>query len=50
MCEICHKRVFFHVSQGKVDNLDYLAYHNRQALPVYHPNFLREYPQLNGKI
>lgn len=42
-CEICHKRKFFKMVQGRTNNMEYIAYHNRQCLPREHNNFKREY-------
>ena len=43
MCEICGQREFFKVVDGRVDNVNYLSFHARQALPPQHPRFIHEY-------
>lgn len=36
MCEICKHRIFIKADlQGRIDNVDYLRSHIRQALPKY---------------
>lgn len=43
-CEICHKKVFFRVIDGKSNNRNYISYHMRDCLPPIHRLFKREYP------
>lgn len=43
VCDRCRQRVFFRVSNGRINNENYLKYHARQALPPNHPLFYREY-------
>ena len=40
-CAICHKVKYFRPE----NNLEYIAYHNRQVLPREHNKFEREYAQ-----
>ena len=42
-CSICSQEEFFPVSEGRIDNVEYLSYHARQALPKQHPYFNHEY-------
>lgn len=42
-CSICNQEEFFSVSDGRIDNVEYLSYHARQALMKQHPYFNREY-------
>ncbi len=42
-CEICHKTRFFKLIDGKVDNLNYMDWHIRNALPQFHPYYYHEY-------
>lgn len=46
MCKLCTKTVFFPTN---CDNLTYLSYHLREALPQDHPLYLHEYPNGLGK-
>jgi len=43
-CEICGKAKVFKVFDGKADNLEYIAWHIRLALPRNHKLFSHEYP------
>ena len=43
MCEKCKDIQFFKIANGRVDNLNYIDYHQRQCLPKYHPLFKNEY-------
>ena len=43
LCERCKKKNFIRVIDGRVDNVKYIKYHNREVLPPNHPLFLREY-------
>lgn len=43
MCQICKKKKFFKIIQGRLNNMEYLAYHNREALTPNHNKFKREY-------
>ncbi len=43
ICEICRTKRFFRVVQGKVNNMEYMRYHMRQALRPEHPLFYHEY-------
>ncbi len=44
LCFRCHDRKFFKMKKGgQVDNLNYIKYHVRQALPKHHPLFNHEY-------
>ena len=43
MCEICKNRKFFRVVDGRVNNVEYLGSHARQALLPQHPLFYHEY-------
>lgn len=43
VCAICKNEIYFNLIDGKVDNLDYLNYHLRQALPKWHPYYEAEY-------
>lgn len=45
ICVRCGLRKVFEVREGKINNLDYLSYHVRNALPKEHNLFLREYVQ-----
>lgn len=47
-CEICGKKVFFRVINGKSNNTDYISYHMRQCLVPQHRAWKREYP--NSKV
>lgn len=42
-CEICGNEVNFRVVDGRVNNQEYLAYHERQALFPQHRKFWHEY-------
>ena len=48
VCRRCGESAYFPIVNGQTDNLDYLSYHLRSALPRYHPLFLAEYP--NAKL
>jgi hypothetical protein len=43
VCEICHKTQFFKLIDGKSDNLSYMNWHTRNALPPSHPLFYHEF-------
>lgn len=43
ICEICKERRFFKVVDGRVNNVEYLGSHARQALLPQHPLFYHEY-------
>lgn len=43
VCEICHRKKFFKLIDGKVDNLNYMDWHIRQALPSQHPIYSHEH-------
>jgi len=43
VCEICHKRKFFKIANGKLDNNTYLRWHFRDILQSNHPLYKREY-------
>lgn len=43
-CIICKEKRVFKIIEGRINNLEYLEYHIRQALPKWHPLFKREYP------
>jgi len=43
-CEICHKKVFLRVINGKSNNTRYIASHMRQVLVPQHRLFIHEYP------
>ncbi len=45
-CEICGKKVFFRVIDGKSNNTDYISYHMRQVLIPQHRLFFHEWPHL----
>jgi hypothetical protein len=45
-CEICGEEIFNLVVDGRVDNIEYLSYHARQALMPQHELFNREYAKL----
>jgi hypothetical protein len=42
MCKLCTNTVFF---PANCDNLTYLSYHLREALPTDHPLYWHEFPQ-----
>lgn len=42
-CEICRMRKFFKIIDGKLNNIDYMSYHIRQALPQFHERYDHEY-------
>lgn len=42
VCEICFKRKFFKVLDGKVDNVEYMSFHLKQSLPAHHPLYERQ--------
>ena len=44
VCSRCGELCAFVVIDGKTDNLDYLSYHLRSALPKWHPIYYAEYP------
>lgn len=46
VCEICKKKKFFRLIEGKVDNANYMSWHIRLALPTFHPLYEREFPKL----
>lgn len=43
MCLICKDRQFFRVFDGRIDNYNYIKYHNRQCLQPYNPFYSHEY-------
>lgn len=43
VCEICKKRMFFKLIDGKPDNQNYMNYHIRSALPPQHPLYFHEH-------
>ncbi len=43
VCDICHKRMFFKIRGGRVDNYHYLSFHLRSALQRWHRRFNKEY-------
>lgn len=43
VCEVCRKSAFFPVVGGRVDNVYYIKFHNRECLPKQHPLFNKEY-------
>lgn len=47
-CEICSKKVFFRIIDGKTDNKRYLSYHMRQALNPLHRLFEKEYGKISN--
>lgn len=46
-CEICGQEEFFKVIDGRIDNVEYLSYHARQALLPFHPLFAHEYEHIH---
>ena len=44
-CEICGYQEFFKVIDGRVDTVNYLSWHARQALSPLHPTFPHEFPE-----
>lgn len=44
MCKLCKDMQVFKIVNGKVDNINYLKYHLRNALPPFHRLFKREFP------
>jgi hypothetical protein len=42
-CEICGITKFFRIIEGKVDNVEYMSYHLRQALPPEHEYYDHEH-------
>ena len=45
VCIICGMSKFFRVIDGKLNNLAYMDWHVRNALPNIHPLFTREFPE-----
>jgi len=45
-CDKCHKKVFFKVIGGRVNNRKYISHHERQALNPAHRLFRKEYPHV----
>lgn len=45
VCERCGNKQFFKFINGRTDNLHYLSYHLRSALPKQHPQFKKEYEE-----
>ena len=43
MCIRCKKRVFFKTINGRIDNWNYIKYHNKQLLPKNHQYFNHEF-------
>jgi len=43
VCQICKKAVFFKLIDGKVNNLAYMDWHIRNALPQNHPLYYHEF-------
>jgi len=43
VCEICKKKKFFKLIDGRPDNLSYMDYHIRNALPAQHPYYFHEH-------
>lgn len=46
ICDLCRDVQVFKIFNGRVDNITYLQYHLRSALPRWHRLYEREY----GKI
>lgn len=46
VCDICGDKQFFKLINGATDNLKYIAYHIRQALPPQHKQSLKEYAEI----
>lgn len=47
VCDICGDEQYFEIlSGGRCDNINYLSYHLRLALPPYHPLHMHEYGDL----
>ena len=42
-CQICGQEEFFLMIDGRIDNINYLSYHARQALLKEHELFQHEY-------
>lgn len=42
-CDICGDELFSPVVDGRVDNMEYLSYHARQALMPHHELYKHEY-------
>jgi len=43
VCEICHKRKFFKLLDGLLDNKEYMSWHLKSALPPFHPFYERQH-------
>lgn len=52
VCEICHKRKFFRLIEGRISNAEYMSYHIRQSLLPFHPYYdhERNYDPLDNPI
>lgn len=48
VCEICHKRKFFKLLDGQLNNKEYMSWHIKSALPPQHSFY--EHQQLNNII
>lgn len=48
-CELCHKKVFFRIINGKSNNTRYISYHMRQVLIPQHRLFNHEFPNYKPK-
>jgi hypothetical protein len=45
ICQICGDKQFFKLIGGRTDNLRYISYHLRQALPIQHKQWIKEYAE-----
>lgn len=43
VCLICGMSKFFRIIENKVNNLEYMDFHMKQALPNLHPYYDHEY-------
>lgn len=43
-CEICGQEEFYKIIDGRIDTVEYLSTHARQALQPEHPWFRHEFP------
>jgi hypothetical protein len=48
-CEICKDTKIFKLGYGPLNNLEYLDYHLREALPPQHPLYEHEHKKLNSR-
>lgn len=43
ICKICRDKQVFKIVNGRINNIQYLQYHLKQALPVFHRLYKRQH-------